>query len=136
MHTLAGTGTLDIENGAIPMFGIAEAASGGPAPTAAAEPAMPTPVQSLRARFSFSNGSASLEDAKVAAAAFTAGATGKIGLLDGILSLNGTVSPVGAAAMPFSLEGNAFAPCRASAGARNSRPRRPGPAHAPWSPLS
>jgi len=112
MNTLGGTGTLSIENGALPLFGIAELAA-APSGTNPATPdsGAVTPVEVFAARLSFREGIATLEEAEIAAADFTADAAGRIGLVDGGLNLRGTVQPAGASgSLAFEIDGTLARP--------------------------
>lgn len=113
-NSLAGTARLDVENGAFPLFGIAELAAGG-ASTSPQQPmlAAAAPVNALSALFSFSGGVANLDQASIVAPSFRAEAKGWIGLLDGGLGLSGTVvpaAPAGAQPVPFTIGGTLTQP--------------------------
>ena len=111
VNGLSGTAEFGARNGALPLFGIAEIALGGPA---AAPPAVvsapPTQVGTLSTKFSFGGGMAQLEGASIAAQSFTAEAQGSIGLLDGRLALNGTAAPTAGAPVQFMIEGTLIQP--------------------------
>jgi AsmA protein len=106
MSTLGGTGMLSIENGALPLFGIAElAAARDEADPATADFGAVTPVEYFAARLSFREGIATLE-AEIDAASFTADVAGGIGLAEGGLSLRGAVQPPdGAGPLAFEIDG-------------------------------
>jgi hypothetical protein len=112
---LGGSADFSVQNGSFPLFGIAEVAAAGAAPTP--QPvlsAAPTQIGVLAAKFAFSNGMAHLEGATIIAPAFTAEAKGSIGLLDGRLSLNGSAVPAAESAagkpVPFTIEGTLIQP--------------------------
>ena len=103
--------SLDVKNGSVPLFGIAEiaAASGTgsqPAPRY-------SPVESVLVGLSFAGGTAIVEQCTVAAPGFTAQARGRIELADGNLGLNGTVEPTGEAPVEpiaFTIDGSLARP--------------------------
>lgn len=111
---LGGTADFAVQNGAFPLFGIAEIAQAGPA--AGPQPVVavdPVKLDALRAEISFSGGMAHFDQASIATPSFTAEAKGSIGLLDGRLALTGTVVPQtqsAAAPVPFTIEGTLVQP--------------------------
>ena len=112
---LSGTARLDVKAGAFPLLGIAEIAVGGDGAVPARHGIAPaTPVKGLALGFSFAGGVAVLERASASAVGFVAEAKGWIGLADGSLGLNGSVTPVApggaASAVPFTIEGSLAEP--------------------------
>jgi uncharacterized protein involved in outer membrane biogenesis len=105
--TLEGTSSFSLTAGALPLFGIAEVATATPRQPGQA-PAATTAVDSVNAELSFANGVANLDRAEVVNANFTASATGRIGLADAALMLEGTVQPTteGAAPIAFEIDGS------------------------------
>jgi uncharacterized protein involved in outer membrane biogenesis len=110
---LSGTARLDVRQGAVPVFGIANVAadSGLAASPGPMENLTPIRVEAATAGFTFAGGVAVLERAKLTTASYAATAQGWIGLRDGTLGLNGTLEPPGAAesedktTIPFTIEG-------------------------------
>ncbi len=114
---LNGTGRLDIRQGAVPLFGIAEVAAnaGLSTGTGSMDNLTPLKVEAASVGLSFSGGVAVLERATLATSSYTAEAQGWIGLADGTLGLNGTIKAPGATAdsekaVPFTIEGTLAAP--------------------------
>ena len=109
VETLSGKAEVKVEDGVVPLFGLAEiAASGAAAP--AASGVSPRPVESAAIGLSFLNGVGTVERANVVAASYSATAGGWVGLADGGLSVNGLVKPgapgaVATTATPFTIEG-------------------------------
>jgi uncharacterized protein involved in outer membrane biogenesis len=122
-NSLAGTARLDVENGAFPLFGIAELAAGAPgAGPQQATLAAAAPVNALSGLFSFSAGVANLDQATIVAPGFRAEAKGWIGLLDGGLGLSGTILPAapgGAQPIPFTIGGTLTQPSARPQGQAN-----------------
>ncbi len=111
VNGLNGTSSLDVRNGAIPLFGMAELAGNIINPAAAAGGGAATPIDALTARMTFANGSARVEQAQITAPGFTADATGQIGLHDGVLDLTGAIRPPGEGApLPFAIKGTLAQP--------------------------
>jgi AsmA protein len=114
---LNGTARLDVGQGAVPLFGIADvAANAGLAPgTGSMDNLTPQSVGAASVGLTFSGGVAILERATLATSSYTAEAQGWIGLGDGTLGLNGTIKAPGATAeeettVPFIVEGTLAAP--------------------------
>lgn len=112
LDELNGTARLEIRQGAIPAFGIANvAADAGIARDAGPiESLTPIPVQSAAAGFTFARGVAILERSRLTTPSYVADVQGWIALRDGTLGLNGTLkadaadSPDGAT-FPFTIDG-------------------------------
>jgi AsmA protein len=112
VESLGGTAELHVADGTVPLFGVAEMAAAAsdasaPAPGAASGP---TPVQSAVVGLSFLDGVGTIERASVVTPSYSVSAEGRIGLLDGGLSLNGTLNPGTPEAAtgpeaPFTIEG-------------------------------
>jgi AsmA protein len=118
---LTGTARVSVEDGAVPLFGLADvaASAGGPPNPLPAEGLAATAVNSASAGFSFSGGVGMLERANVVTPSYSADLQGWIGLLDGSLGLNGTLKTgtvAGSAATPaaapvgFTIDGTLSAP--------------------------
>lgn len=111
--SLAGTAKFDMENGAFPLFGLAEIAAGMPggAPVPAGLTAA-APVTALSVALTFADGVARIDAAQIVAPSFRADSVGSIGLLDGRVALQGSVVPTApaATAIPFAIEGTLTAP--------------------------
>jgi AsmA protein len=91
---LTGTARLAVENGAVPLFGLAEIAgapSGSTANPLPEEGLASRPVSAASIGLNFSGGLAMLEVGKVVAPAWVADIQGWVGLLDGSLGLNGAI---------------------------------------------
>ncbi len=90
---LDGTAKVSVRNGAVPLFGLADAAAaaGGPVNPLPTEGLAAIAVDSASAGFSFSGGVGMLQRANVVTHTYSADAQGWIGLLDGSLGLNGTL---------------------------------------------
>ena len=116
MRGLGGTARLEIANGAVPLFGLPDIATAGAPPEPPANGGFESaPVDRLSAGLSFGGGVAILERASLATPTFSADMQGWIGLLDGSLGLNGTVTQGApgsqtAAAVPFTVDGSLARP--------------------------
>jgi AsmA protein len=117
VRDLSGTARLDVRDGGVPLFGIAEVATGSLAALAEQTTGAlaSTPVDTLSAGFSFSGGVGILERSSIVAPAFAADATGWVGLLDGSLGLSGTIrrgeaGAEGGNGMPFTIDGTISRP--------------------------
>lgn len=114
---LTGTAKLGIEDGAVPLFGVAEIGRGQDAAADAPPERMlrAVPVNAASAGFSFSGGVGLLQRATLATTTYHATAQGWIGLLDGTLGINGELFQ-GAAAkedeqgVPFTIQGTLVHP--------------------------
>jgi uncharacterized protein involved in outer membrane biogenesis len=106
VDALAGSARLQLRDGAVPLFGIAEFGT----PGGSADPLAMTPVTSLDAAMSFAGGSGTIERVSIIAPSFSAEATGRIAFRDGGLSLDGTLQStatgVEAPARPFHIDGS------------------------------
>lgn len=93
---LSGTVRLDVQEGAVPLFGIAElAAAGSAAPQSEARGLSVAPVASMSASMSLAGNGGDIGHLGVVAASFTADASGRIEFADGGLSLEGAIYPGG-----------------------------------------
>ena len=123
LTSLGGTSTVQLRNGALPLFGLPELAAAGSGAAAAqgADASEVSPISLAAARLSFSGGAAILDRASSAAQNFTAAATGRIGLTDGSLNVSGTVQPAAPAAapQPFVIEGTLGSPVTRSVALAN-----------------
>ncbi len=110
VDALAGSAGLQLRDGAVPLFGIAEFSTPDPAPRGPADPLAITPVTSLDAAMSFAGGSGTIERVSIIAPSFSAEAKGQIGFRDGGLSLDGTLQSTAtgaeAPARPFHIDGS------------------------------
>ena len=107
VNGLNGNASLEVTNGAIPLFGLVELA-GNIIPSGAGAV---TPIDALAARVNFANGAALVEQALITAPGFSADATGQIGLQDGVLDLTGAIRPPGEGApLPFVIGGTLAQP--------------------------
>jgi uncharacterized protein involved in outer membrane biogenesis len=111
LEAAAGTASLEIRKGAVPLFGIAEIATSAP-PVSPSAPLTVIPITSLSASAGLAgNGGADIERFALVAPAFTAEATGRVEFSGGDLRLEGTVYPGGSEGagggepLPFRLEG-------------------------------
>jgi AsmA protein len=91
---LSGTARVNVEDGSVPLFGVADvaAAAGGPRNPFPAEGLAAVAVESASAGFSLSAGLGMLERGNVVTQSYSADVQGWIGLLDGTLGLNGAIS--------------------------------------------
>jgi AsmA protein len=110
LRNLGGSGNIELRNGAMPLFGMAELAAGGTAPPDSGfATGVAAPFTSVSAELTFGRGIGVLDRASVSTSAFNAEARGWIGLLDGSLGLTGTVWPgaggVTTEARQFTIEG-------------------------------
>lgn len=100
---LSGAARLSVTNAKVPLFGIsqvARAAAGGAAPEqpAPGQALELVPVSAASAGLRFSSSVLTLDHGEVVTPSYAASVQGWIGLLDGSLGLNGTVTPGGTAA--------------------------------------
>lgn len=99
---LSGAARLTVTNANVPLFGIGEvarAAAGNAKPAQAPGQALElVPVTSASAGLRFSSSVLTLDRGEVVTPSYAASVQGWIGLLDGSLGLNGTVTPGGTAA--------------------------------------
>jgi AsmA protein len=109
---LAGSARLDVRDGALPLFGIAELASAQTVAQQSAPTAQTTtPLNSFSAAMSFAENSGVLDRASMVTPTFSANATGLVGFVDGSLSLSGTMrrgapGQIGTGSeLPFRIEG-------------------------------